>query len=78
MRSRSSPTLSAATAGVALGLLVAPGGALAQEGAPTGGCQENGQAVAGAARTVRPFGRFVSSNAPVDDDVVLFKATLCR
>ena len=41
------------------------------------GCKENGQAVAGAAHGLQPFGQFVRTHAPINDDVAAFKTALC-
>jgi hypothetical protein len=41
------------------------------------GCKENGQAVAGAAQALQPFGQFVSTQTPINDDVATFKAIFC-
>ena len=42
-----------------------------------GGCKENGQAVAANAQAPGPFGAIVRENAPINDEVVLFKTLLC-
>lgn len=62
-------------------VLATPSGAFA-DGQATGdgaGCQANGQAVAAAAQTATPFGaNVVKGNAPIADNVALFKAALCN
>jgi hypothetical protein len=66
--------------GMVFVLLSGPGAALADGQAVGGGagCQANGQAVATAAQSVRPFGDVVKNNAPIADDVAQFKDTLCH
>jgi hypothetical protein len=61
--------------GAAAGLVasVAPATAADQQG----GCKENGQAVASAAHAIQPFGQFVRTQAPINDDVAAFKTALC-
>jgi hypothetical protein len=45
---------------------------------PTGGgCQANGQAIAGAAQTFSPFGQIVRGNAPIADDNAAFFGIFC-
>jgi hypothetical protein len=71
----------ALSSAVLLTVLATPGGVLA-EGQATGGgagCQANGQAVASAGQTARPFGaNVVKNNTPIADDVALFKARVCN
>ena len=64
---------------VAVVLLAAPAAA---QGPPSdtpsgGGCQANGQAVAGAASGPGAFGQFVRTNAPLADDVAAFFDLFC-
>lgn len=64
---------------IAVVLLAAPAAA---QGPPSetptgGGCRENGQAVAGAASQPGPFGRFVSTQTPIADDIALFFRNFC-
>jgi hypothetical protein len=65
------------TIGVAASLLVAAGPASAVPDGNPGGCKENGQAVAGAAQAPGPFGQFVKTNVPINDEVELFKTIFC-
>jgi len=59
-------------------LTASPAGAEPPSTTPTGGgCQANGQAIAGAARTVQPFGQVVRTNAPIADDNALFFDLFC-
>ena len=68
---------SIAVAGLA-GTLLAAGSPLAASAqAPLPGCKENGQAVATAAQAPGAFGRFVITNVPIDDDIVVFKQMFC-
>lgn len=67
-------------AAAAVGLVVLAPAAASASDTPAGtggGCKENGQAVAGAARGPDPFGQFVRTQAPIADDVAGFFA-LCQ
>ena len=64
---------------VAVLLLAAPAAA---QGPPSetptgGGCQENGEAIAGAAIVFRPFGQVVRGNAPIADENAAFFDLFC-
>ena len=74
---RPSSVLVAATA---LALLTASPAAAAGPPSETptgGGCQANGQAIAGAAQTLSPFGQVVRGNAPIADDNAAFFGIFC-
>jgi hypothetical protein len=69
---------------LALGIVVStPATASAQPPATTPGqsgvqgCQENGQAIAGAASGPGAFGQVVRENAPIADENALFFTRLC-
>lgn len=77
-----------AVAAAAAGLVLLPTGVAhaASPGSPPpgtpagtgGGCQQNGQAVSGATRTLAPFGTFVRTQAPIADDNAAFFTDFCK
>ena len=63
------------TLGAAAGIVIGATPAVAAD--KQGGCKANGQAVAAAAHGLHPFGQFVRTQAPINDDVAAFKEALC-
>jgi hypothetical protein len=74
-------TWSAATVLAAGLLLLSPAAAhAAPSGTPAGtggGCRENGQAIAGSAQALQPFGAVVRQETPIAPLNAMFFATLC-
>ena len=77
MHLRRLPSVLVSTTAVVL-LAASPAAAGPPSETPTGGgCQANGQVLAGAARAPGAFGETVRGMAPIADDVALFFVIFC-